>query len=182
MTNLSQLSDEQLVKIICQQDKEIYHEIIKRYQPKLLRYVTYLTRDENQAADIVQETFIKAYINLNGFNPQKKFSSWIYRIAHNETMNSFNRSPKQQFLDEDSDFDSGVNLQDDLIKQELQNHIQDCLAQTPLLYREPLSLYFLEEKTYQEISDILRIPTSTVGTRINRAKLIIKKICQKTKI
>jgi RNA polymerase sigma-70 factor (ECF subfamily) len=49
----------------------------------------------------------------------------------------------------------------------------------PLIYREPLSLFFIEEKSYEEISDILRIPTGTVGTRINRAKLILKKICQK---
>ena len=51
----------------------------------------------------------------------------------------------------------------------------------PVIYREPLSLYFLEEKPYEEISDILRIPVGTVGTRINRAKVLMKKICQKTK-
>ncbi len=144
-----------------------------------MRYAVYLTGDEDKSADIVQETFIKTYINLNSFDPQKKFSSWIYRIAHNQAMSSFPRHQKQVTLPDDFEFDSGVNLEDDLIKQEFQAHTTKCLKQMPLIYREPLSLFFIEEKSYEEISDILRIPIGTVGTRINRAKLILKKICQK---
>ena len=60
--------------------------------------------------------------------------------------------------------------------------VKKCLEEIPLLYREPLSLYFLEDKTYGEISDILRIPIGTVGTRINRAKIIMKQKCQRKKI
>ena len=72
-------------------------------------------------------------------------------------------------------------LEEELIKKELQAHAHHCLRQMPLIYREVLSLYFLEERSYEEISDILRIPIGTVGTRINRAKVLMKKICQKTK-
>jgi len=81
----------------------------------------------------------------------------------------------------DVDFESGVNLEEELIKKELQAHARYCLSRMPLIYREALSLYFLEERSYEEISDILRIPIGTVGTRINRAKVLMKKICQKTK-
>jgi RNA polymerase sigma-70 factor (ECF subfamily) len=65
-----------------------------------------------------------------------------------------------------------------LIEKELISYVRRCVKQVPLLYREPLSLFFLEEKSYQEISDILQIPSSTVGTRIKRAKIIIKHLCQ----
>jgi RNA polymerase sigma-70 factor, ECF subfamily len=182
MIKINKLSDEKVVKFVREKDKESYREIIKRYQNKLMRYALYLTQDEHKAADVVQETFIKAYKNLNNFNEKRKFSSWIYRIAHNEAMNFFKKKQfKKIILNEDLDFDSGIDLQDNLIKKELQENIHHCLKKISLLYREPLTLYFLEEKSYEEISDILRIPIGTVGTRINRAKILMKKICQKLK-
>lgn len=181
MTDISKLSDEQLVKHVRERDKEAYNEIIGRYKDKLIRYALYLTGDSDKAADVVQEAFIKAYINLNGFNIKKKFSSWIYRIVHNEAVTILRKYSKDRPILEEVDFDSGIDLENDLIKQELQAHTHDCLGQMPVLYREPLSLFFLEDKSYAEISDILRIPVGTVGTRINRAKVLMKKICQKIK-
>lgn len=179
MKDVSKLSDEKIIEIVRSEDKELYSQIIKRYQDKLVRYAFYLTGDEDVAADAVQEAFLKAYTNLNAFDCKKKFSSWIYRITHNETIRNINRSKKQVSMPEGFDFDSGIDLEDDLIKKELQAHTQKCLSQIPLIYKEPLSLYFLEEKSYEEISDILRIPTGTVGTRINRAKALMEKICRK---
>lgn len=179
MKDISKLTDEQIVELVCNIDKELYVHIIKRYQDKLLRYANYLTGDEHDAADIVQESFIKAYINLNGFDTKKKFSSWVYRIVHNEAMNLIRKQKKHVPLYDDIDFDSGINLEEDFIKKELKAHTKNCLRQMQEIYSEPLTLYFLEEKSYEEISDILRIPIGTVGTRINRAKTIIQKICQK---
>jgi len=182
MTDTSDISDEQLVKYIREKDKEKYAEIIKRFKDKLMRYALYLTDDYHLAADVVQESFIKTYINLNSFDIKKKFSSWIYRIVHNEAMNILRNRSNQKFpILENVEFDSGINLENDLIKKELQAHTHYCLKNLPILYREPLSLFFLEDKSYEEISDILRLPTGTVGTRINRGKILMKKICQKLK-
>jgi RNA polymerase sigma-70 factor, ECF subfamily len=179
MIDLDTLSDEAVIEIVRSKDKEVYAEIIKRYQAKLMRYATYLMGEEHMAADVVQESFIKAFINLNGFNIKKSFSSWIYRIVHNQAMNVLNKQKKQVAMDERVEFDSGVNLEDDFIKNVLAQRAQDCLEHLPILYREPLSLFYLEDASYEEISDILRIPLGTVGTRINRAKGIMKKICLK---
>lgn len=181
MQDYSKITDEELVESIRSKDKELYAEIIKRYQAKLMRYVVNIIQDDDKAADVVQDTFIKTYINLNGFDVKKKFSSWIYRIAHNEAINLLNKHKKQLPLNQEVDFDSGISLEDELIKKELKTRAHYCLSQIPLHYRDPLSLYFLEEKSYEEISDILRIPVSTVGTRISRAKILMKTICQKTK-
>src|SRR4030065_22556 len=101
------------------------------------------------------------------------------RIVHNEAMNSISKQKKHIPLYKDIDFDSGINLEEDLIKKELKLHANNCLQQMQKIYSEPLALYFLEEKSYGEISDILRIPVGTVGTRINHAKGIMQKICQK---
>ena len=178
MKDILKLSDEKIVELVRKKDKELYIHIIKRYQDKLMRYASYLTGEEHNAADIVQESFIKAYVNLNGFNTKKKFASWIYRIVHNEAINLINKQKKQVSLYDDYDFDSGIDIEDEFIKKELRNRTHNCLNQMLVIYREPLSLYYLEEKSYEEISDILRIPVGTVGTRINRAKVLMKKICQ----
>ena len=179
MKAMTNLSDEQLVKIIRSSDKDLYAEIIERYQKKLIRYAGYMTGDENTGEDVVQDAFIKAYVNLNGFDTKKKFSSWMYRIVHNEAMNMLNRQKRQVHMSEKIEHDSGINLEDEFIKNELASHAHNCLERIPVIYKEPLSLFYLEEKSYEEISDILRIPISTVGVRINRAKGMMKKICQK---
>ena len=179
MKDMSKLTDEKIIEFIRTKDKELYVHIIKRYQDKLLRYASYLVGDSDNAADIVQESFIKAFINLNSFDIRKKFSSWIYRIVHNEAMNFINKNKKKILIDENIDFDSGIDLEEEYIKKELRSHARYCLTQIPVIYSEPLSLYYIDEKTYDEISDILRIPIGTVGTRINRAKVFMQKICQK---
>ncbi len=179
MNDISNLSDEEVIAIVRSQDKEAYAEIIRRYQAKLIRYAHYILGDEQMGADAVQEGFIKAYINLQGFDTKKKFSSWIYRIVHNEAMNVLSKHKKQRPMDNQVELASGVNLEDEFIKNELVNHAHQCLEQMPIIYKEPLSLFYLEEKSYEEISDILRIPIGTVGTRINRARGIMKKLCQK---
>ena len=180
MENLKSLTDEQVVKLILTKDQEFYRELVDRYQNKLLRYARYLTYSETKAADVVQEAFVKAFINLNSFNIKMKFSTWIYRIVHNEAINILTKHPKELKVPEGVDFDSGINLENDLTEKEIKEKVEQCLSQMPIIYSEPLSLFFLEEKSYIEISDILRLSISTVGTRINRAKIIMKKICQKT--
>jgi RNA polymerase sigma-70 factor (ECF subfamily) len=179
MEDLSKLTDEVVVEIIRKKDKHLFSEIINRYQQKLLRYASYLLNDDQLGADATQEGFIKAYINLNGFDTKKKFSSWIYRIVHNEAMNLINKNKKYTMMNAEVEYDSGVDLEDELIKKELITRTHQCLDKMPILYKEPLSLFFLDEKSYEEISDILRIPVNTVGTRISRAKSIMKKLCQK---
>jgi len=182
MTDLSKFSDEKVIEIVRDKNNDAYGEIIKRYQEKLLRYAVYLIKDEEKAADIVQNTFIKVYVNLNGFNVNKNFSSWIYRITHNEAMNIMKKYKKEVAMDEDFDGDSGVDIEKEYDKKELKQMTRECLDKTALKYREPLSLFYLEEKSYREISDILRVPIGTVGTRINRGKLLMKKLCQKRKV
>lgn len=178
MQILKQLSDEKLIVRVRTKNKEDFAEIVQRYETKLLRYATYLLKDEEKAADVVQESFIKAYINLNGFNERKKFSSWIYRIVHNESMNVIKKYKREFPLNEDFDIKDDTDLEKEYDKKEIIEMAKNCLSQMPIKYSEPIELFFLEEKSYEEISDILRLPMGTVATRINRAKALMKKICQ----
>lgn len=175
------MTDEELVKIIRTKDQELYSEVVKKYQDKLYRYVFNIVYDDPRATDIVQQTFIKAFVNLNGFDIKKSFSSWIYRIAHNEAMNLIKKYKKEVSILPDFDIPSANNVEEEYVKEETVIEVKRCLKDVPILYSEPLSLFYLEDKSYEEISDILRLPTSTVGTRISRAKLLMKEICKKSK-
>ena len=185
MINQHQVSDEYLVEVVRSEDKQKYALLVRRYQDKLVRYVTMLVGNEDWAYDAVQNTFIKAYQNLHGFNTKKKFSSWIYRIAHNEAINIAKKHKKEVFLDDkvwERQFQDKDNLEAELIIKENKTQVNQCLSDLPFKYREPLILYFIDERSYEEISDILRLPMGTVATRINRGKKYLAKICLKAKV
>lgn len=175
--DLSQFSDEQLIQEIREGKSELYSEIIRRYQNKLYGYLCRLSNDGTESEDILQNVFIKSYRNLHGFDVGKKFSSWIYRIAHNEAINHIKKNFRNIPL-ESLEFNliDNNNLEDEADKLILKKKMENYLENIPVKYREPLILYFFEEKSYEEISDILRIPTSTVGTLIFRGKKMIKNL------
>lgn len=174
-----QLTDEEVVHKVWSEDQELYAIIVDRYQHKLMRYAINLIHDDQKARDIVQESLIKAFVNIRGFDPKKKFSSWIYRIVHNEAMDVIKKYHREVPFPEDFDIQSEENIEDDFDQKEVVSRVNLCLGKIPLKYSEPLTLYYVEEKSYKEISDILRIPMGTVATNVNRAKKMMKHICQK---
>ena len=94
-------------------------------------------------------------------------------------MNNVKKYPKEVPLLDGVDFQSDENIENDFEQKETVARVEKCLREMPLLYSEPLTLLSIEEKSYTEISDILRIPMGTVATRIRRAKILMKHICQK---
>jgi len=179
MTEKVKLSDEEVVEKVRTTDTNLFAVIIERYQKKLLHYANSLIKDEDKAVDIVQTSFIKAFVNLNSFNTENKFSSWIYRIVHNEALNLLKKYPGETPLLDDIDFKSDEDIEENFIKSETKSEVTKCLKKIPIIYSEPLILYYLEDKSYEEISDILRIPMGTVAVRISRGKKLMKNICQK---
>ncbi|MGB4834054.1 MAG: sigma-70 family RNA polymerase sigma factor [Candidatus Moraniibacteriota bacterium] len=178
MNDLQQLTDEALAVHVRTVDQESYRELVLRYEDRLRRYAFHLSRDEMRAADIVQEAFLKAFINLQSFNPERQFSTWIYRIVHNEAMNLLGKQAREIALPEDFDVASSEDIIADLASEEFRRQVETCIAEMPLLYAEPLALAVFDGRSYEEISDILRLPLGTVGTRIRRAKLLMHTLCQ----
>ena len=177
------LSDSQIISRIISGDFEDYSLIVERYESKLMRYSMYLLKDYDVASDITQETFIKAYVSLQSFRLDKQFSPWIYRILHNEAMNFIKRSKKTCALGAVNEIDDDflVKFKSDKIldKNMLNASVRKCLTKLDIKYQEILALNFFDNLKYDEISDILQIPTSTVGVRIKRAKVMLKKECEK---
>lgn len=172
------LSDEEIVEVVRSQDPEAYAYLIKRYQKKLLRYAMSLVGDEDAAADAVQEAFIQAYIHLQSFRKQLSFSSWIYRITHNRAMNGVRRE-RRHISDLLSENLALLHpIEEDMMRADLRQHVQQCVQRLPALYKAPVTLYFFHEKSYEEIGDILQISVAVVGVRLHRAKQMIKNLCQ----
>ena len=171
-------SDVEVVKMTLE-DPNQYGLLVERYEAKLQRYITRLgVRIHDDQLDVLQEIFIKAYRNLNSFDTSLSFSSWIYRIAHNEAISFYRKKnvrPEGHLVGDgdevlsfisssldtaDVKFDQGINAEE----------VNKALTLIDEKYREPLILRFFEHKEYDEISDILQIPIGSVGTLIHRGK------------
>lgn len=159
-------------------DSAAYEPLVRRYQAPLTRYLFRLgCRSQGDADDILQEVFLKAYRNLNSYDPSLKFSSWLYRITHNEAITFFRkagRGPQVARSDDELVFLETVPGESDLAA-ELDARldgaaVRDAIAGLDPKYRDVLVLRFLEDRSYEEISDILRKPPGTVATLISRAK------------
>ena len=175
--NCKNISDEELVEKSLQ-DIDYFACIYERYEQKLIRYILRISSFSiEEAEDILQEAFIKAWRNLNEFNNDLKFSSWIYRIVRNTTITEWKKTKskgrdKKQDIDEElfRNIPSLLNTEKEADQKFNNKNIGKILQLMPEKYREVLILKFLEEKNYQEISDILKKPNGTIATLINRAK------------
>lgn len=178
MDELKNLTDEALVAIVLE-TPNAFGEVIERYEAKLARYIERLgVRVSDDRLDVLQEIFIKAYRNLNSFDGSFKFSSWIYRIAHNEAISWYRKQSVRpeghlvadgeevMLLIKDGTEGAEVAFDKDLNASELIR----ALNQLDQKYKEAIILRFFEHKEYDEISDILRIPIGSVGTLISRGK------------
>ena len=177
-----ELTDEQLVVVVREQNKEAYSEIVQRYQTKLAHYLRKFINHSAELEDVLQDVFIKAYRNLNSFDTKQKFSSWIFRVAHNEAINNIKKRKNEKLILDEHEWevvDEKINLGRDLDRSITKEQIIVALGKIKEKYREPIILFFFEEKSYEEISDILKIPTSTVGTLISRGKKNLKEFLKK---
>ena len=171
----NQLSDNEIVRNSID-NIDYFSCLYDRYEPSLLRYIKRITLlDDDQAKDILQEAFIKIWVNLKDFNPNMKLSSWIYRIVHNQTVSawrknkSFGKDKNMKLKDNlFADFPIDSETIEDKERKDTLTH--EVLELLPLKYKSILVLKFLENMSYEEISDVLRMPEGTVATRINRAK------------
>lgn len=181
-------TDEQVAGRVQRGESELFGVLVERYQARLLRYASKFLFREDDAQDVVQDVFIKAYENIKSFDVARRFSPWIYRIAHNEFVNALKKRKASRTVftfDVDTllphlaapDTADSSALERDL-RESLDEHVRELAPK----YREPVILYYLEGMDYRAISDILHIPVSTVGVRLARARIALQKLAAKKKL
>lgn len=181
-------TDQELVRM-AKSDPDCFGIIMERYKEPLARYIRRISYfSEEDIEDLLQEIFVKIYRSLNDYDESLKFSSWIYRIAHNHVIDQFRKANSKlatTSLEENelSNFlRSAVNLEKEAAVKDCLNKVKAAIQELPVKYREILVLRFLEEKDYEEIMDILQKPKGTVATLINRGRALLKKKLDKVNI
>ena len=181
-------TDEELVKLALK-NQDYFGCIVGRYEKKLLAYIIRISGfSKEDGEDVLQEVFIKTYVNLNSFDDKLKFSSWIYRITHNEVINNYRKKKArpESVMDLDDEFlnnlASDLKTDGHIDMQYLRDNMKKVLVKIEPKYREVLVLRFWEDKDYSEISDILKKPMGTVATLLSRAKTNFQKEMERQNI
>ena len=190
MENVSiiEKSDQELVQLSLK-NKEFYGFLVQKYKDKLKRYILRIAGGvRNDADDILQDVFIKVYKNLNDYDPKLKFSSWIYRITHNETISflrKINRKPTTYNFEIDAvkvkTIEEDLTIDQQLDNQKLKVNLATIIKNLSQKYQDVVLLRYTEDRDYQEISDILKKPQGTVATLLRQAKEELKKEILKNK-
>lgn len=159
-------------------DQDAFAHIITRYERPLRRYVSSLGMpDPERVSDLLQEVFIKAYTHLNDYDPTLSLRAWLYRIARNAVIDDMRRqSHRPHAFAREEDTEIFERVADDLdIEQEAYARddgraVREAVRLLDVRYRDAIVLRFFEEKSYREMSDIMRMPEGTVAAYIYRAK------------
>ncbi|MDD5489128.1 MAG: RNA polymerase sigma factor [Candidatus Moranbacteria bacterium] len=174
-------TDEEIIEF-AKVNKECYALLVERYEAKLARYIKRISNPPKESVeDILQSVFLKVYENLNAFDSSNKFSSWIYRIAHNETVNFWRKDKKRS---ETVSLDANEFLRNTIVDrqnigeevaQKLDGQIiSDMFGRLNRKQKQALDLRFVNELSYGEIATKLGKPVGTVGTLINRGKKMLR--------
>lgn len=182
----SSLEDDVLVKKAKGGDEKAYKKLVEKYERALYFHILKMVKDREQVEDLVQEAFVKAFDNLNTYSTNYAFSTWLYRIATNNTID-YLRKKKLKTLSIDKPMktkdgememqlpDESASTDRDIIKKQRKEIVQHAIDDLPKKYRKVIQLRHMEEKSYKEISDILEKPLGTVKAHIFRARELLYK-------
>ncbi|MBV9866817.1 MAG: sigma-70 family RNA polymerase sigma factor [Abitibacteriaceae bacterium] len=177
-------SDSYLVERALDNDLAAFEKLVSRYQSKIVSYATRMLSDADEAEDVAQEAFVKAYRSLESFRGASSFSTWLYRIATNlciDRVRKRKRSPQQAYsLDEPMDKEEergGRDVPDDsgepsknIEREELKAQVRQTVAEMPEKLRSVLVMCDIQGMSYDDIAGILDCPIGTVKSRLFHAR------------
>jgi len=182
------MDDHQLLAATLSGAEDAFLEITRRYRNQITNYVYRMLDDYDRAVDLAQETFVRVWVNAGRYQATYSFSTYIYKIAHNLAISELRQRKRRRtiqlptfFSDKDNEEmeveieDRKQPLADDvMIGDERRQAVSRAIASLPEKYRAALVLWHIEEKSYDEISEVLGLPVGTVKSRINRARNLLK--------
>jgi RNA polymerase sigma-70 factor (ECF subfamily) len=174
--NYSSQSDRELVAEVNGGDQEAYGELVLRYQDRIYNLCRKYVYDQDAALDIAQTAFIRAYRALGTFRQDARFSTWLYRIAVNEAI-SYTRKRKVRSAVSIDQEEGAIPVSGNtrapeagLEQRETQRMVQRAIAELPEEYRIVILLRDIEDRSYDEIAEMMNVPLGTVRSRIHRAR------------
>ena len=178
-------TDQELVRLCLKGQERAAHELVSRYQRPVFSFIFRMVRDRELAEDLAQDTFVRAFDNLDKYDPAYKFSSWLFKVGHNLTVDHIRRreldtvsihgAPDAVTSDQQEatsvTLESEFERPDELLEaRELGASIEEAIERLRPEYRTAILLRHVEGYSYDEISEVMEIPLGTVKTYIHRAR------------
>jgi RNA polymerase sigma-70 factor (ECF subfamily) len=167
-------------------DRRAFAELVELYKDKIFHLGYRMLNQKQEAEDVVQETFLRVYTNLDRYDENQKFSTWIYRIATNLCIDRLRKRKPSYSIDaemtdgEGTDWhamlaSSDAGPDEELILSETQQNIREAIQSLPDKYKSVVILRYLHDMSLQEIGDVLEMPVTTVKTRVHRGREFLRK-------
>lgn len=185
--------DKELARRLKNGEMMAYTQFIEKYQGPLTFHIEKLSRNRTYSEDLIQEVFVKAFENIHSYNEDYAFSTWIYRIATNHTIDFLRKkkieavsidepiSSKDGQIEEREIPDTDYATDTPIIQLQRSQVLEEAINELPDKYREVIQLRHMEELSYEEISDQLSIPLGTVKAHLFRAREMLYKLLKEKK-
>jgi RNA polymerase sigma-70 factor, ECF subfamily len=184
--DINTLSDKEIILGVIDGKKGDFEILVNRYYRQILSYLSRLLNyNQGDAEDILQETFMNAYVNLVTYNPSLSFSSWLYRIAHNLAIDLIRKKSKSYNIDTNDQITQNQIHNDDYFIQEADEkaesaisieRLESILSRLDLETRNLLTMFYLQGLSLNEISDIFKTSSNTIAARLKRGREKAQKI------
>lgn len=180
------LEDQKLIKLAREGDQKAFETLLKKYRNLVYHVMIKMVRNPQEAEDLSQEAFIKAFNALSSFNEEFAFSTWLMKIATNNCIDYLRKKKLRTYsIDEPIQYkeeqvqielpDHNPTPEKTLLNEERRKLINDAIQSLPPRYRHVIVLRHQEEKSYEDIAEILKLPLGTVKARIFRAREMLNK-------
>ncbi len=160
-----------VIERVLQGEEEAYSQIVDKYKHKIYAFLLRMINEPQDAQELAQEVFIKAFFHLNQYSPSCNFSAWLYRIAYNHCLDELRRRKKRRWI---SLLQAPLTVQQTpetiYLAKEQVNELSKVISTLPEDYRTVIFLRYTEQLTFQEISEVLEISVNTVRVRLHRAQ------------
>ncbi|AWB46095.1 RNA polymerase sigma factor SigW [Paenibacillus sp. CAA11] len=184
--------DTRLVKLARKGNQEAFAELVELYKDKLYHLAYRMLNNRHEAEDVVQETFLRVHKNWMRYDENQKFSTWIYRIATNLSIDRLRKRKPSYSLDAELNDQEGTDgyalipgdertPESEYMLSETQQSIHQAIDSLPAKYKSVMILRYLQEMSLQEIGDTLGMPVTTVKTRVHRGREFLRKKLESSK-
>lgn len=185
LENIKKLTDGELIQTAIRGREDGFEELVRRYQRPITGYVYRMLNNYDASLDVTQEVFIKVYNSLERYSSEYKFSTWLYRIAHNAAIDYMRRNSVASQSLETENADGSYQLQiestqpnpeQERERSEWRREIETVVKCLPQVYRELILLRHAQDLSYDEIAEITNLPLGTVKNRLFRAREMMREI------
>jgi RNA polymerase sigma-70 factor (ECF subfamily) len=184
MAEREPLDDRVLVARVLEGERDRFTELVRRYEKRVINYVYRITHRYEEAHDLAQDIFVKVYLALDRYDPKYQFSTWLFRIAQNASIDALRKKtlpevsltrPGEDETQKEREFaDSGVSPYRALKNKQLAAAIDKAVEKLPPDYRELIQLRHFAELSYEEIASMKKLPLGTVKNKLFRARNLLK--------